>query len=234
MDDGKRIAGWHGKLPTLGDFATRRLDAGFVDAWDRWLASGLATLRLQPGWLDAYLACPGWRFLLMPGVLPGAPGEGAWVGALMPSVDRVGRYYPLTIALRLPAMPAGGEAVEALWRWLVRLEEAAADAMQEDWTIDTLEAELHRLPLPELAAAEPAPPLPEGFATTVAVPLAGLPHPGAVLAAQAAAAWQSRARGLAFWSAQPELGEPRLLASRGLERDTLVARLLGGLDDNHD
>ena len=60
-------------------------------------------------WLDGYLASPSWRFLLMPGVMDGQP----WAGVLMPSVDRVGRYYPLTIARPLPALPAdAGQAVE--------------------------------------------------------------------------------------------------------------------------
>ena len=30
----RAAAGWYGKLPTLGDFASRRLDNDFVDIWD--------------------------------------------------------------------------------------------------------------------------------------------------------------------------------------------------------
>lgn len=240
MNDASRIAGWHGKLPSLGDFATRRLDAAFVDAWDAWLSAGLSALRTLPGWLDAYLASPVWRFLLLSGVLPGPIGERAWAGVLMPSVDRVGRYYPLTIALPLPALPADTEAVESLWRWLVRLDEAAADALHEDWSIDMLEAELQRLPLPEAVAGPRAgrqvTPLTVPAEGTVAVALGAFPHAGALLAAQAAAqaadAWAGQARGLACWSAQPDLGDPRLLASRGLDRARLVASLFGPLGDN--
>jgi len=90
--------GWHGKLPSLGDFASRRLDASFIEPWDGWLAAGLLALReARPeGWLEDYLGSPSWRFLLMPGVLPGDAGKQAWAGVLMPSVDRVGRYFPLT------------------------------------------------------------------------------------------------------------------------------------------
>src|SRR5262249_2958329 len=107
-------AGWHGKLPTLGDFATRRLAADFVHSWDAWLSEQLPALRQQPDWLEAYLASPSWRFLLMPGVLPGPSGETAWAGVLMPSVDRVGRYYPMTLAQPLPALPRGEAAIDAL------------------------------------------------------------------------------------------------------------------------
>ncbi len=229
MQAPSRVAGWHGKLPALGDFATRRLDAGFVEPWDAWLSHGLAQLHQQPGWLDAYLASPSWRFLLLPGVLPGAAGEHCWAGVLMPSVDRVGRYYPLTIALALPALPGAIAEVEALWNWLVRLDEAAADALRDDWSIDTLEAELQRLPLPSAQAAQP---LPRTGAAVQALALNGLPHAGMVLAGQAAAAWLERSRGLAFWSAQPETGAARLLCSQGLDRHRLVESLLGAAADN--
>ena len=47
-------AGWHGKLPSLGDFASRRLEPAFIEAWDGWLAQGMLALReADPaGWLE--------------------------------------------------------------------------------------------------------------------------------------------------------------------------------------
>ena len=89
------LTGWYGKLPSLGDFASRRLSAGFIEAWDAWLAAGMADwCRREPdAWLAHYLAGPSWRFLLMPGAMAGASAgeKGAWAGVLMPSVDKVGR-----------------------------------------------------------------------------------------------------------------------------------------------
>src|SRR5664279_3439708 len=87
------IPGWYGKLPTLGDFASRRLEADFIEPWDLWLGEGLQGQRESMGdaWLDAYLQSPPWRFLLMPGVLPGFDAGLIVAGVLMPSVDRVGR-----------------------------------------------------------------------------------------------------------------------------------------------
>ena len=142
--------GWHGKLPTVGDFVTRRLDSNFVGVWDDWLSAGLANLRLHDPdhWLDAYLASPTWRFVLLPGFLPPPLHALAWTGVVMPSVDRVGRYYPLTLASPLSALPVDTETQIALWVWLQRLEDAAIDALQEDWSIDLLETELLRLGLP--------------------------------------------------------------------------------------
>lgn len=226
-------AGWHGKLPTLGDFATRRLDPAVVQAWDDWLSAGLASLQRQPQWLDAYLASPSWRFVLMPGVLPGAAEQLAWAGVLMPSVDRVGRYFPLTLMQALPALPASATAFDALWRWLLQLDEAAADALHDDWSVDTLEAQLQRV-----GPAPAAPPLPDGTqaladdSAVTALPLAAHGHAATLLAAQAAGAWQRQWQGRAFWYADAGLDTPRLLASRGLETHALLPRLLGGVADN--
>ena len=97
--------GFFGKLPKLGDFVTRRLPNDFVEAWDSWLQQVIAESRQAMGdaWLDAYLICPIWRFVLAPGIC----GTSGWLGALMASVDRVGRYYPLTAAIALPAAASG-------------------------------------------------------------------------------------------------------------------------------
>jgi type VI secretion system protein ImpM len=217
-------------LPSLGDFATRRLDADFVAAWDAWLSQGLAALRLEPTWLDDYLASPSWRFLLMPGVLPGALAATAWAGVLMPSVDRVGRYYPLTLATPLAALPADAAGVEALWLWLLKLDEAAADALHEDWTIDTLEAELARIGLAEPAAPAARMVLPDATQPAQPLPLQGHRHAGSLLMAHAAAAWRERTQGVAFWYCEADLASPRLLSSPGLEPHHLVNDLFGSLN----
>ena len=224
MSEGS-AAGWHGKLPSLGDFATRRLDAGFVQVWDRWLAAGLGTLLRGPAGLAAYLASPVWRFVLMPGAL--AAGDAtAWAGVLMPSVDRVGRYYPLTIAHPLHGLPSTVAALDPLLRWLAALDDLAADALHDDWTIAVLEAELARVGPPPSAApgiaAADAAPMREAVA---ALPLGAGGEPGGLFAAQAAALWRTAMQGRAFWHAAGP-GGPRLLMSDGLAAG-LPAELFG-------
>jgi type VI secretion system protein ImpM len=93
--------GFYGKLPCRGDFLQRRVPADFVDAWDPWLQQSLHESQqvLQDAWLDTYLTGPVWRFALAAGVC----GEGAYAGILVPSVDRVGRYFPLTVIAKLEA-----------------------------------------------------------------------------------------------------------------------------------
>lgn len=143
-------AGWHGKLPTVSDFASRRLDARFIEIWDEQLSSSLGALREQEGerWTETYLCCPTWRFLMGPGFLAPPFDATCWTGVLMPSVDHVGRYYPLTLASSVAAMPSDAQEMKSLWFWLKKLEDAAIAALQDDWSIDQLELELFRLGLP--------------------------------------------------------------------------------------
>lgn len=150
--------GWHGKLPTVGDFVTRRLDTDFVNHWDNWMSRGLAELRQSGGsrWLDSYLRSPTWRFLSTPGFLPTPLNGEAWVGVVMPSVDRVGRYYPLTLASPLNGIPDRTDIQAALWNWMQRLEDVAIDALEGDWSIDALETGLVALGFPPGSTAQGA------------------------------------------------------------------------------
>jgi type VI secretion system protein ImpM len=90
--------GWYGKLPGTGDFAQRRLPSRFVSVWDRWLQNGFEYLRFaKTDWAQSYLEGHIWFFALGPSVI----GPKPWLGVLLPSVDSVGRYFPLTIAVEL-------------------------------------------------------------------------------------------------------------------------------------
>ena len=92
--------GFYGKLPTHGDFLRRRVPDSFVEPWDAWLRDCLSASRSALGerWLDVYLTSPAWRFLCA----RGACGPQAMLGLMAPSVDRVGRYFPLTLVSELP------------------------------------------------------------------------------------------------------------------------------------
>ena len=93
--------GFYGKLPTHGDFLSRRAPDAFVAAWDAWLQAGMAASQAALGdrWLDVYLTSPAWRFVCD----GGACGPLPVAGVMVPSIDRVGRYFPLTIVAQLPA-----------------------------------------------------------------------------------------------------------------------------------
>jgi type VI secretion system protein ImpM len=91
--------GFYGKLPSHGDFLRRRVSDQFVGVWDGWLQECLAASRAELGdrWLDIYLTSPAWRFACA----DGACGPAPLFGVMVPSVDRVGRYFPLTLVAEL-------------------------------------------------------------------------------------------------------------------------------------
>jgi type VI secretion system protein ImpM len=91
--------GWFGKIPSLGDFATRRLPSTFIEPWDEWLSAELSEARfvLADTWNTVYKQAPISCFSLGPGTVD----DHTWHGILVPSLDRVGRQFPLTIALCL-------------------------------------------------------------------------------------------------------------------------------------
>ncbi|MET0053448.1 MAG: type VI secretion system-associated protein TagF, partial [Candidatus Thiodiazotropha sp. 6PLUC10] len=113
--------GLYGKIPALGDFVTRRLPRSFIAPWETWMQEAIANSREQLGdfWLDNYLTSPIWRFSLSPGIC----GEQGWAGILMPSVDRVGRYYPFTLATKLDPKFNLFLFMEESESWFARLEE---------------------------------------------------------------------------------------------------------------
>lgn len=105
--------GFYGKLPSHGDFLRRRTSDAFVAAWDAWLQAGLSTSQAALGdrWLDVYLTSPAWRFVCA----AGACGPMPVAGVLVPSIDRVGRYFPLTVVAELsPDVPIMGVPTQLL------------------------------------------------------------------------------------------------------------------------
>jgi type VI secretion system protein ImpM len=135
------VAGWFGKIPALGDFVSRRLPPEFIEPWDEWLSEELfgAQERLGEDWLESYLKAPIWRFALMPGALD----DRHWFGILMPSVDRVGRQFPLTFAASF------APDIEALARWWSALIEVALRAKERDCDAEALECALFAAPARE-------------------------------------------------------------------------------------
>jgi type VI secretion system protein ImpM len=232
------LPGWHGKLPSLGDFASRRLPHEFVEAWDGWLAAGLAALKqgAPDAWLDGYLASPIWRFMLCPGVLPAPCGDRAWAGVLMPSVDRAGRYFPFTIIAPLPGLPTDDEGLAGLQRWLHALDDVAADALQDDWPVAQLEAELGRvrpLAAPRSAAAR-ASTLLAPHAAVQSFDLVSAADVTAWIRSDALAIWQTAASGQAFWWCEPDAEPGRLVVTRGLPVKAAIGILLGAAGSARD
>jgi type VI secretion system protein ImpM len=120
--------GFFGKLPSHADFLERSIAPAFLAVWDDWLQQCVATSRtvLEDRWLEIYLTSPVWRFFVSDGVAAAA----SYGGILIPSVDRVGRHFPLTIVAELPAALEPLHFANCAERWLRQLEELAIDALQ--------------------------------------------------------------------------------------------------------
>ncbi len=151
MMSGELIPGFYGKLPIVGDFVSRRLPREFINPWDQWLQSSLAASREQLGqqWLTSYLTSPLWRFVLSPGLV----GRSGWIGVLMPSVDKVGRYFPLTLALAVPQNTLVPALFIANNDWYASLESVALSALEDNLDLNDFENLLRQInpPLIELA-----------------------------------------------------------------------------------
>lgn len=139
--------GFFGKLPCRGDFVSRRLSRRFIDHWDTWLQSAVASTRERLGaeWLDLYLTSPIWRFGFAGGLL----GEPAWVGVLMPSVDKVGRYFPLTLAVPLDPKTRIPLFFEIGEEWFANLEQLALSSLTDDFDLERFDTSLRSLLPPE-------------------------------------------------------------------------------------
>jgi len=133
----QRVPGFYGKLPIVGDFVSRRLPREFIDPWDQWLQSSMSASReeLGPQWLNSYLTSPLWRFALSPGIT----GNSGWIGVLMPSVDRVGRYFPLTLALSIPPDSDFPALFTGNDDWYAKLESIALTALEDNFDLNGLE-----------------------------------------------------------------------------------------------
>ena len=180
--------GLFGKVSSHGDFLSRRLAPGVIALWDAWMQASLQGSRQQLGaaWLNTYLTSPIWRFALAPGVCD----NHAWAGVLMPSVDRVGRHFPLLIAAG-----CAGDVPLAQWMgeqaaWFDQLEDLALSSLEANFNFDGMDAAL------------------QGMQALEGLPAAGVAAAGGLLleiaevaqAGEAAAALQAAAlRGQSVW-----------------------------------
>lgn len=141
---------WFGKLPSAGDFVSRRMPYALQQFWDRWCAAGMELLKAgnqTVGW-ELWRNTPKWAFLLP--AQPGVPvGQ---VGVLAPSCDRVGRNFPLLVS-----SPLALDQIAFLLPRVAPLVLAWSDVIEQvqvaRQSVDVLDARLETALVETLAAA---------------------------------------------------------------------------------
>jgi type VI secretion system protein ImpM len=139
-----------GKLAAKRDFIAVSAPREFLSAWEPWMQSCVSSSRdrLGESWLPAYLTAPIWRFWL------GADICGATViGALMASLDGMGRYYPLTVfTYAEPDHAIAPPDVDAHEEWFSAAEGFLLSTLETELAFETITAALEQLAVP---AAQP-------------------------------------------------------------------------------
>ena len=198
--------GAFGKIPSVGDFFRLNPPPGFVTVWDGWVQRAMLTAQqaLGEAWDAHYMSAPIWRFALPPNLA----GPQKAMGVLMPSVDRVGRRFPLTLMAALPTpgpAPLDHFCETALYE---RLEDIALAALDDSMTRDRLEETLANVQPPEFRRAATLRQAGASLILTGAATEELLPDLAAGLLA-------SRRAGSSLWSAVVG-GVPRLMVCHGL------------------
>jgi len=123
--------GLFGKYPAKRDFVAVNLPRSILQPLENWLQGGLSASRERLGraWNDHYMVQPIWNFRLGPDVI----GVDC-MGALMPSVDGVGRTFPLLIAAYAEAGEAGYGPFEGLdpARWFPDAQARLLAALEDE------------------------------------------------------------------------------------------------------
>ncbi len=159
--------GLFGKLGARRDFIALATPRGFLEAWEPWVQASMSASRqqLDDRWQQAFLTAPVWRFWL------GADICGTTVvGAIMSSLDGMGRYYPLTLhAVADAGAPIPPPDLDALDDWFSMAESFLLSTLAKDAAFDDISARLDGLAPPptQCRAAADIVSLGDGMAGTV-------------------------------------------------------------------
>jgi type VI secretion system protein ImpM len=138
--------GLFGKLSAKRDFIALATPRSFLEAWEPWVQASLSASRHQLGdrWQQVFLTTPVWRFWL------GAAICGSTVaGAIMPSLDGVGRYYPLTLhAVGDAGAPVVPPDIDAQDEWFNMCENFLLSTLDRDMAFEEVSSALDHLPVP--------------------------------------------------------------------------------------
>ncbi len=153
MDVPVSECGYFGKLPDRADYVTGPCPPGFLTLWERFLTAGMASARaaLLERWQEAYMTMPVWRFRLTPSGQTSELKQPV-VGGFMPSVDRVGRQFPLSVFAVPGSDRQSGD--RRAGDWFDGAEEILLRALEEDVHLEDFRAGVARLQAPSREDAD--------------------------------------------------------------------------------
>lgn len=224
--------GLFGKLPAKRDFIAILAPRAFLDVWEPWMQGGLSASRqaLTERWAEVFCTAPIWRFWLGAGIC-----QRTVLGAFMPSMDGLGRYYPLTIfgyadpGAAIPPPELGSQDA-----WFDAAEALLLSTLEKDVSFDTLTGRLDGFepPQQQLMAELPPP-----FVRTREEAIATLVNDGNfdVFSGLRTAGHESTYAAASFWWT---LGgkdyRPLALTCKGMPDPFLFTTILSGLASGPD
>ncbi len=150
--------GLFGKLPARRDFIAHDVPRSFLRFWETWLEKSLSESRARLGakaWEETFRAAPIWRFWLGPEVC----GD-TILGAFMPSMDAVGRYFPLTLIAVAEGETIKPPSVDPRHAWFEKIEDILLSALEPARSLDAVLEDIDHLKgfcVPAGAEAGPEP-----------------------------------------------------------------------------
>lgn len=123
--------GFLGKVPSHGDFIARNLSRDMETEILTWAQAGLEYSKtvLRQSFLEKFLVAPVWR-----GYLSSTLFGNSYVFVWIPSVDKVGRYFPFLILCKVSKQLDPFET--SCEKWFSLAEDLALSVLDEKFRID--------------------------------------------------------------------------------------------------
>lgn len=139
--------GVFGKVPFKRDFISNKVNKEVLLPYEKWLQSGVAASHSQLGrsWEQYYTVSSVWRLWFGKDIFGTSVA-----GVMMPSIDKVGRYFPITLLFQAPAEHyIENPTINPMEDWYKILETRVLSILEEDCTL-TVEDILSNLDNPSI------------------------------------------------------------------------------------
>lgn len=208
------------------DFISVAVPPAFLDLWEPWLQGGITASRLALGaqWQDVFLRAPIWRFWLG-NRLCDRPA----MGSFMPSVDAVGRFFPLTaFACGEPGSAFSSPRHDRQEEWFDGIEALLLGALDEDRVYGDLLEALEKFPVPQAAASVKGLPARDLLSARVVTTDTSKTLGDAFARLVADSEQCAEAAGCFFWTIGGESFPPAAVFSKGLPDRNILTTFLSG------